>query len=167
MPRRCWRRFPARKAFADPATARRALCRRSPRLYDRADARGHDQAARCRLRQLPAAARQERRRMAVTKSSAGRARSSSRPWRCCTRGRWRATCQHLSRLDNHDAELDTWIVAWVAHPLPRESAASVRGADPLSRASLAGVLGTHVRAVDDGRAVAVGRRYPRSWSTTS
>jgi hypothetical protein len=25
--------------------------------------------------------------------------------------------QHLSRLDNHDAELDTWIVAWVAHAL--------------------------------------------------
>jgi uncharacterized phage-associated protein len=24
---------------------------------------------------------------------------------------------HLSRLDNHDAELDTWIVAWVAHAL--------------------------------------------------
>ena len=27
---------------------------------------------------------------------------------------------HLSRLDNHDAELNTWIVAWVAHILPRE-----------------------------------------------
>jgi hypothetical protein len=26
---------------------------------------------------------------------------------------------HLSRLDNHDAELNTWIVAWVAHILPR------------------------------------------------
>lgn len=25
---------------------------------------------------------------------------------------------HLSRLDNHDAELNTWIVAWVAHILP-------------------------------------------------
>lgn len=25
----------------------------------------------------------------------------------------------LARLDNHDAELDTWIVAWVAHILPR------------------------------------------------
>ena len=24
---------------------------------------------------------------------------------------------HLSRLDNHDAELDTWIVTWVAHAL--------------------------------------------------
>ena len=22
---------------------------------------------------------------------------------------------HLARLDNHDAELNTWIVAWVAH----------------------------------------------------
>ena len=27
---------------------------------------------------------------------------------------------HLSRLDNHDAELLTWTVAWVAHILPRE-----------------------------------------------
>jgi hypothetical protein len=27
---------------------------------------------------------------------------------------------HLSRLDNHDAELNTWIVAWVAHALPRQ-----------------------------------------------
>lgn len=27
---------------------------------------------------------------------------------------------HLSRLDNHDAELNTWIVAWVAHVLPRD-----------------------------------------------
>ena len=27
---------------------------------------------------------------------------------------------HLSRLDNHDAELNTWIVAWVAHQLPRD-----------------------------------------------
>jgi hypothetical protein len=27
---------------------------------------------------------------------------------------------HLSRLDNHDAELLTWTVAWVAHVLPRE-----------------------------------------------
>lgn len=26
---------------------------------------------------------------------------------------------HLARLDNHDAELDTWIVAWVSHILPR------------------------------------------------
>ncbi len=26
---------------------------------------------------------------------------------------------HLARLDNHDAELNTWIVAWVAHILPR------------------------------------------------
>jgi hypothetical protein len=26
---------------------------------------------------------------------------------------------HLARLDNHDAELNTWIVAWVAHVLPR------------------------------------------------
>ena len=27
---------------------------------------------------------------------------------------------HLARLDNHDAELNTWIVAWVAHILPRD-----------------------------------------------
>ena len=27
---------------------------------------------------------------------------------------------HLARLDNHDAELNTWIVAWVAHALPRQ-----------------------------------------------
>lgn len=27
---------------------------------------------------------------------------------------------HLSRLDNHDAELLTWTVAWVAHILPRD-----------------------------------------------
>ena len=27
---------------------------------------------------------------------------------------------HLARLDNHDAELNTWIVAWVAHQLPRD-----------------------------------------------
>ncbi|HUQ88856.1 MAG TPA: hypothetical protein VM096_14965 [Vicinamibacterales bacterium] len=27
---------------------------------------------------------------------------------------------HLSRLDNHDAELNTWIIAWVAHALPRQ-----------------------------------------------
>jgi len=27
---------------------------------------------------------------------------------------------HLSRLDNHDAELLTWTIAWVAHILPRE-----------------------------------------------
>ncbi len=26
----------------------------------------------------------------------------------------------LARLDNHDAELNTWIVAWVAHALPRQ-----------------------------------------------
>ena len=26
----------------------------------------------------------------------------------------------LARLDNHDAELNTWIVAWVAHVLPRD-----------------------------------------------
>jgi hypothetical protein len=26
---------------------------------------------------------------------------------------------HLARLDNHDAELNTWIVAWTAHVLPR------------------------------------------------
>jgi hypothetical protein len=26
---------------------------------------------------------------------------------------------HLARLDNHDAELNTWIIAWVAHELPR------------------------------------------------
>ena len=26
---------------------------------------------------------------------------------------------HLARLDNHDAELNTWIVAWTAHILPR------------------------------------------------
>ena len=27
---------------------------------------------------------------------------------------------HLARLDNHDAELNTWIVSWVAHALPRQ-----------------------------------------------
>jgi hypothetical protein len=27
---------------------------------------------------------------------------------------------HLARLDNHDAALNTWIVAWVAHALPRQ-----------------------------------------------
>ena len=27
---------------------------------------------------------------------------------------------HLARLDNHDAELNTWIVSWVAHVLPRD-----------------------------------------------
>lgn len=27
---------------------------------------------------------------------------------------------HLARLDNHDAELNTWIVAWIAHQLPRD-----------------------------------------------
>lgn len=27
---------------------------------------------------------------------------------------------HLARLDNHDAELNTWIVAWIAHILPRD-----------------------------------------------
>jgi len=27
---------------------------------------------------------------------------------------------HLARLDNHDAELNTWVVAWVAHALPRQ-----------------------------------------------
>jgi len=27
---------------------------------------------------------------------------------------------HLARLDNHDAELNTWIVAWTAHILPRD-----------------------------------------------
>ena len=27
---------------------------------------------------------------------------------------------HLARLDNHDAELNTWIIAWVAHQLPRD-----------------------------------------------
>ena len=26
----------------------------------------------------------------------------------------------LARLDNHDAELNTWIIAWVAHALPRQ-----------------------------------------------
>ena len=54
---------------------------------------------------------------------------------------------HLARLDNHDAELNTWIVAWVAHALPRAAAEPVRSADLLSRASLARLLRTHVRAV--------------------
>jgi hypothetical protein len=27
---------------------------------------------------------------------------------------------HLARLDNHDAELNTWIIAWVAHQVPRD-----------------------------------------------
>jgi hypothetical protein len=27
---------------------------------------------------------------------------------------------HLARLDNHDAELNTWIIAWIAHALPTQ-----------------------------------------------
>ena len=70
---------------------------------------------------LPPAAREGRRTCGSTKSSAGRASLLRRRWRCCTRGRSPATRLSLARLDNHDAELNTWIVAWVAHMRCRAS----------------------------------------------
>ena len=39
----------------------------------------------------------------------------------------------LSRLDNADTALNTWIVAWVAHQLPRDPLAGLRRADLPSR----------------------------------
>ena len=43
-----------------------------------------------------------------------------RRWRRCTPGRWPARPAHLSRLDNDDTAFNTWVVAWVAHQLPRD-----------------------------------------------
>ena len=73
---------------------------------------------------------------------------------------------HLSRLDNHDAELNTWIVAWVAHILPR---------DPLGLFEAPILYPEHhtlafsehmIVPVGDGRAAPLVGRVAGAWSTT-
>ena len=59
-----------------------------------------------------------------------------------------------ARLDNPDAELNTWIVGLGRAPAACAIRCSCSTRTSLSRATLARVLGAHVRAVADGRAAA-------------
>ena len=113
------------------------------------------------------AAREGRRRVALRNHRAGRASLAvRRRWRCCTRGRWRATRRawRVSTITTPSSIPGSWRGSRTC--LPRASAEPVRSADPLSRTSFARLLGAHVRAVGDGRAAAVVRRCRRCWSTT-
>ena len=72
-----------------------------------------------------------------------------------------------SRNDNADTQLNEWIMAWVAHQLPRDPAGPVRGQHLLSGTRRARVLGA---ARSSRRFSAPRWRGPagrRCWSTTS
>ncbi len=74
-----------------------------------------------------------------------------------------------SRLDNADTALNTWIVSWVAHQLPRDPAPRLRRADLPSRAPHARLLRAPAGARRDGDAAArrrpVGRPPPTTCSS--
>ena len=124
--------FPSRESFAvlEPLAARYAVFHLDLMAAQRS-ARASDPAARRRIRQLPAAAREGRRRVALRNHQlaalaffAGMAVLHSWPLA--------SDPSHLARLDNDDAALNTWIDrVGRARPAARP-AETVRGADPLS-----------------------------------
>ena len=70
----------------------------------------------------------------------------------------------LSRNDNGDAQLNEWIIAWVAHQLPRASPAALPGQHLLSREGHARVLGAAHRAGVARRRRRSGSAPRRCWS---